>query len=364
MAGNRYQFGAFTLDADQRTLSREDGDGGRSVTLNSRYFDALLLLVRHPGELISKDRFNEQVWHAAPVTDEALTQCIRTLRRALQDKATDPAFIETVPGHGYRFVAEVREAGHDKLTTAASPDSETVYPVPISAMLGGAAAGILGGLVYGLIVLPDGSGGLSALLVLLMICAATGAVAGLGVGLGIRIAQRLAPSGPTWTIPGGALGGAAIGALVKLLGLDAFTLILGKGPDTIAGAGEGAVLGAVIGGTLYLAHRIPSRQPPLAFAALGGLAAGAFIAFTGGRLMAGSLDRLARSFEGTGYRLDRIGALFGEDGFGTLSLGFTTAFEAMLFAVCVSGAILFDPLRRKVGHDRHAMGGKARAQHL
>ena len=42
-----------------------------------------------------------------PVTDEALTQCIKTLRRQLGDSASSPRFIETVPKHGYRFIAPV-----------------------------------------------------------------------------------------------------------------------------------------------------------------------------------------------------------------------------------------------------------------
>ena len=45
--------------------------------------------------------------HGIPVTDEVLTQCIKTLRRQLGDSATEPHFIETVPKHGYRFIAAV-----------------------------------------------------------------------------------------------------------------------------------------------------------------------------------------------------------------------------------------------------------------
>src|SRR6185503_19790630 len=56
---------------------------------------------------ISKDRFLDEVWRGVPVTDEALTQCIKTLRRQLGDDAARPRFIETVPKHGYRFVAPV-----------------------------------------------------------------------------------------------------------------------------------------------------------------------------------------------------------------------------------------------------------------
>ena len=77
------------------------------VELNARYLDALALLVREQGRLVSKDRFLDEVWRGVPVTDEALTQCIKTLRRQLGDDAVSPRFIETVPKHGYRFIAPV-----------------------------------------------------------------------------------------------------------------------------------------------------------------------------------------------------------------------------------------------------------------
>ena len=52
-------------------------------------------------------------------TDEALTQCIRTLRRTLGDEAAAPSFIETVPRHGYRFIAEVEGFGRQTPVPAA-----------------------------------------------------------------------------------------------------------------------------------------------------------------------------------------------------------------------------------------------------
>jgi DNA-binding winged helix-turn-helix (wHTH) protein len=99
-----YHFGQFVLDPDDRRLLRD----GVPVELNARYLDALGLLVRNAGSLISKDRFLSEVWKDVPVTDEALTQCIRLLRQRLVDDASRPRFIETVPKHGYRFIAEVR----------------------------------------------------------------------------------------------------------------------------------------------------------------------------------------------------------------------------------------------------------------
>ena len=110
MASGTYAFGEFSLDLGDRRLRR----AGEPVELSSRYFDALALLLGEPGKLVSKERFMDEVWRGIPVTDEALTQCIRTLRRQLGDDAARPRFIETVPKHGYRFVAEVEpvEAAH------------------------------------------------------------------------------------------------------------------------------------------------------------------------------------------------------------------------------------------------------------
>ena len=83
MASGSFRFERFQLDPANRQLRRDDAP----VELNGRYLDALTLLLREPGKLVSKDRFLEEVWRGVPVTDEALTQCIRTLRRQLADDA-------------------------------------------------------------------------------------------------------------------------------------------------------------------------------------------------------------------------------------------------------------------------------------
>ena len=103
MAAGRYHFDRFSLDPNERRLFA----GEVAVELSSRYFDALLLLLQNPGTLLSKERFLQEVWQGIPVTDEAVTQCIKTLRRQLGDSATQPHLIETVPKHGYRFIAAV-----------------------------------------------------------------------------------------------------------------------------------------------------------------------------------------------------------------------------------------------------------------
>jgi len=93
MGGASLYFDDFRLDPAERLLTR----AGAPVDLSGRYLDALVVLVGTPGKLVTKERFLEEVWHGVPVTDEALTQCIKALRRALGDDAPRPRFIQTVP---------------------------------------------------------------------------------------------------------------------------------------------------------------------------------------------------------------------------------------------------------------------------
>src|SRR5215213_8749367 len=155
MSPGSFRFDRFTLDLRDRQLSRD----GEPVELNSRYLDALALLVGDPGRLVSKDRFLEEVWRGVPVTDEALTQCIKTLRRQLGDDAARPRFIETVPKHGYRFIAPV--AGANSPTTVTNGDVRKVIDLGLAGTIGGAAAGILGGLFYGFAAAAPGVGAIS-----------------------------------------------------------------------------------------------------------------------------------------------------------------------------------------------------------
>src|SRR5687768_3527271 len=139
MADGSYRFDRFLLDCGDRQLRLGDAP----VELNSRYFDALALLVSEAGRLVSKDRFLGEVWRGVPVTDEALTQCIKTLRRQLGDDAANPRFIETVPKHGYRFVAPVESTEGEQRNARAAPPRPEGDRLRRFAQLGG--AGTLGG---------------------------------------------------------------------------------------------------------------------------------------------------------------------------------------------------------------------------
>jgi DNA-binding winged helix-turn-helix (wHTH) protein len=353
MAPGRYRFEGFLLDPRDRQLRLDDA----RVELNARYLDALALLVSEQGRLVSKDRFLEEVWRGVPVTDEALTQCIRTLRRQLGDDAVRPRFIETVPKHGYRFIATVErldEETADAVAPATVPVQGSragglpeVAFLGVAGMAGGGGAGALGGLFYGLVgasqPLQGSMGAASVLLVLISLTVLVGLVGGVGVGAGVASAGFASGRPGPWSILGGALGGMIVGAVVKLLGTDAFNLLFGQSPGDITGAIEGALLGAAVGLGAWLASRgprsLPLRRSVAATAVAGGLA-GAAIPLLGGRLMGGSLDQLAARFPQSRLRLDQIGTLFGETGLGPVSQVVTGALEGALFSACVVGAMI------------------------
>jgi DNA-binding winged helix-turn-helix (wHTH) protein len=341
-----YRFGRFQLDPDDRQLRRD----GAPVELNARYLDALTLLVREQGRLVSKDRFLGEVWRGVPVTDEALTQCIKTLRRQLGDDAASPSFIETVPKHGYRFLAPVDEVGARSPTPMSAGNRwQQFFRVGGAGTIGGGVAGIVGGLIYGVAgasqPLQPGTGGVSVLLVLLWLTIAAALMGGAGVSFGIATADLTRD--PRWRIAGGAAGGLIVGGFAKLLGLDAFNLLLGRSPGEITGAIEGLLLGGAVGIGGWLASRPGwSLRRSVAAAGLTGAAAGLLISLLGGRLMGGSLDLLAETFPDSRLRIDPIGAMFGESGFGPVSQVATGAMEGALFAACVVAAIVLARSRR------------------
>lgn len=345
---NRFEFGDFALDVGARRLARH----GAPVELNARYFDALVLMLRDPGGLVTKERFHEEVWRGVPVTDEALTQCIRTLRRALGDDAANPRFIATVPKHGYRFIAPVA-SDEDMPATPALAEApsrarwfETLSLAPAAAA-GGGLAGIVGGIVYGFAADAGNGGALSRLLVLLALNIGVGLFAGAAIGLGVALVPRARGAISPWAALGGAGGGIVAGALAKLLGLDAFRLLLGQSPGDITGAFEGGLLGLAVGGAFVVASRLSSRRKAALVAALTGGGAGAAIALLGGEMMGGSLALLAENFPGSQLRFDRLTGLFGEDRFGALTRLNTGLLEGAVFALGVVGAMLIHERGRR-----------------
>src|SRR6516162_6357896 len=98
-----YRFGHFILDPTERVLSCE----GIPVSLTPKAFDTLLCLVRNHGHVLSKDELLKQVWPDTFVEEVNLAVNISVIRKALGENPQDCRYIATVPGRGYRIVAEV-----------------------------------------------------------------------------------------------------------------------------------------------------------------------------------------------------------------------------------------------------------------
>lgn len=353
MSTDRFRFGEFLLDAGSRSLLRE----GEPVSLNARYFDALCLLLREKGKMVGKQRFFEEVWAGSVVTDAALTQCIKEIRRQLGDDANAPRFVRTVAGRGYCFIAEVVEAPGDVTKPGALLAAGETLPVSAAASLpvlwgdvlaatgGGALAGLVGGLLYGSLLAfapqAGGLGSLSVLLVLLALSVLVGMAGAFGVGAGMALGRRLGSSTVS-VVAGATAGGLLIGGMARLLGSDVFTLLVGHAPAGITGGLEGAAIGfALAAGWLAGGgFDAPRGHRPVQLAALCTGFAGALVSLAGGRMMAGSLAQVAATFEQSRLDLAPLAALFGEAQFGPLAQTALGALEGAVFGGCVAAVLL------------------------
>ena len=97
-------FEGFRLDPRSRLLVAPDG---QAVTLTAKAYDVLVYLIEHAERVVGKDELLDRVWRGRVVEENNLNQAVSALRRALGTGVGDRRFIITVPGQGYRFVAEV-----------------------------------------------------------------------------------------------------------------------------------------------------------------------------------------------------------------------------------------------------------------
>ena len=108
-----YEFGEFRVDTLRMLLF---GREGQVVTLPPKAFDLLRVMVTSRGRVLTKDELLSAVWRGSFVEEGNLTQAVSVLRKALNESRNDHRYIVTVPGSGYRFVAEVRELVDDDLS--------------------------------------------------------------------------------------------------------------------------------------------------------------------------------------------------------------------------------------------------------
>src|SRR5215469_8952243 len=100
-----FQFDEFELDLSAYELRRS----GQPVHLERRPMDLLIMLVQRRNQLVSRTEIAKKLWNPGVFVDVEMgvNTAIRKLRQALQDSRESPAFIETISGKGYRFIAPV-----------------------------------------------------------------------------------------------------------------------------------------------------------------------------------------------------------------------------------------------------------------
>src|SRR5690348_6238924 len=135
-----YAFGPFRLDVTERRLLRD----GTEIALTRKTFDLLLALVEGAGRLQTREALIQALWPDTIVEEHSLTWHLSALRRALGDTGDAPSYIETVRGHGYRFIAPVAHRGTAEVEPA--PDVKTAGRLPDAAKSrrGLVLAGVLG----------------------------------------------------------------------------------------------------------------------------------------------------------------------------------------------------------------------------
>ena len=159
----RLRFGVFEVDLRAGELRKY----GLKVRLQEQPFLVLVILLEHPGEVVTREELQKRLWPADTFVDfdHGLNKAINKIRDALGDSAESPRFVETVARRGYRFLAEVREAETPPLQLA-KPEkdelSETKHrqrddffgqPALRKPLIGSLAQGIVGSVLVLLLII-------------------------------------------------------------------------------------------------------------------------------------------------------------------------------------------------------------------
>jgi TolB-like protein len=134
MQDRTLSFGRYRLEPRGGLLS-----GTRPVRLTPKALALLCFMAGRPGEVIPKEELFAAVWPEVTVGDAALVTCIQELRRALDDDARKPRYIETLHRRGYRFIGKLAAAPlpaavDDKAPALALPDRPSIAVLPFDNM--------------------------------------------------------------------------------------------------------------------------------------------------------------------------------------------------------------------------------------
>jgi DNA-binding winged helix-turn-helix (wHTH) protein len=105
----RYRFGTFEVIPDSLELRK----CGVRLKLREQPFRLLVIMLERPGQLVTREELRRLLWSEDTFVDfdKGLNTAINKLREVLSDSAAQRRFIETIPRHGYRFIAEVEKRG-------------------------------------------------------------------------------------------------------------------------------------------------------------------------------------------------------------------------------------------------------------
>ena len=159
-----FRFGEYELNPASYELRRS----GRVVRLERQPMDLLILLVTRHGQLVPRTEIIGHLWGKDVFVDvdTGVHTAIRKIRQALRDSADGSRFVETIPGRGYRFIADVRVVSPESPTNTAAAIAPEAVPPPdrrghrFLSVPGWAVAGVLAGAVLtGIRLWPSRDGG-------------------------------------------------------------------------------------------------------------------------------------------------------------------------------------------------------------
>jgi len=115
------RFGIFEADLQERALHRN----GLGVTLQNQPFEVLAALLERPGETVTGEELSRRVRPEGTYVEfeHSLSTAVLKIRKALDDSAESPRFIETIPRHGHRFIAPVQLVSESRFAAGNSPRS-------------------------------------------------------------------------------------------------------------------------------------------------------------------------------------------------------------------------------------------------
>lgn len=136
-----YRFATFEARLPSNELFRQ----GRRVALADKPFVLLIALLETPGELVTRESLQERLWSAETFVDfdNNLNATVRKLREALDDSASSPRFIETLPRRGYRFIGPVEVHEPIRRPETASPKGHRSFRLGLIAGLALAFAAVM-----------------------------------------------------------------------------------------------------------------------------------------------------------------------------------------------------------------------------